>query len=190
MNWTRLAALALIVLVPGAAHAQEKIANPEFAQWSKFKKGTSVTLKTVSEAAGMKSEMTMTMTLVEVGADKVVVASSSVVKAAGMEFKSPPMNRDVPKLFELPKGVKKEELEGQATKVEGKYEEGTETLKVAGVEVKTKWFKYKHEAEGIKSEGRMWMSEDVPGWLVKSEASTSGAVASTMKTELVEFKKP
>jgi hypothetical protein len=185
---TRLAALVLIALVPGAATAQEKIANPEFAQWSKFKKGTSVTLKTVSEAAGVRGEMTITMTLVEVGADKLVVATSSTAKANGMEFNSPPMNRDVPRIIELPKGVKKETLENY--KPEGKYEEGTETLKVAGVEVKTKWYKYKFESEGVKSEGKMWTSDEVPGWVVKTEATTSGAVASTMKTELVEFKKP
>jgi hypothetical protein len=185
---TRLAALVLIALVPGAATAQEKIANPEFAHWSKFKKGTTVTLKTVTEAAGVKGEMTMTLTLVEVGADKIVVASSGVAKANGMEFKSPPTNRDIPRIVELPKGVKKEPLEAQTP--EGKYEEGTETLKVAGVEVKTKWYKYKYESEGIKAEGKMWTSEEVPGWIVKSEARTGGESPATMKTELVEFKKP
>jgi hypothetical protein len=56
--------------------------------------------------------------------------------------------------------------------------------------VKAKWYKYKSEVEGIKSEGKMWVSDDVPGWVVKTELTTTGAIASTMKTEVVAFKKP
>jgi hypothetical protein len=188
MRPTRFAALALVALIPGVAVAQEMITNPEFANWSKFKKGTSVTVKTVTDVAGMKGEMSITMTLVEAGGEKLVVETSSVTTANGMEFKSPAAKRDIAKTIELPKGVKKEDLESK--KPDGSFEEGTETLKVAGVEVKAKWYKYKSEIAGIKSEGKMWMSDDVPGWLVKTELTTSGEIASTMKSEVVEFKKP
>ena len=68
--------------------AQEKIDNPEFASWSKFKKGTSVTLKTSTDAGGMKTESTVTTTLVESGADNHVVETTVVSKFNGMEFKA------------------------------------------------------------------------------------------------------
>ena len=46
--------------------AQDKVDNPEFANWAKFKKGTSVTMKSVSSFNNMSSEVTITSTLVEV----------------------------------------------------------------------------------------------------------------------------
>lgn len=188
MRLDPILALSFMVLVPAIASADESIANPEFASWSKFKKGTSVTLKMTTMAAGMNSETTVTTTLIEAGADKLVIETTSVAKVAGMVIKSPPFKRDVQKTVMVPKGVKKEELQGG--KPPGTTQEGTETLKVAGSEVKTKWYKYQSEAGGIKSDSKMWMSEDVPGLMVKMESSTAGAIATTMKMELVEIKKP
>src|SRR5438067_10489287 len=188
MRLTRLAAAAAVLALPPAAVAQEKIDNPEFASWSKFKKGTSVTIKSLSTFGDTKSEVLVTSTLVDVGADKLVVEMSSVVKANGMEFKTPGMKRDVTKTIELPKGAKKEDF--TRGKPMGTTEEGTETVKVAGTEVKAKWYKYKVEIDGTKTEAKMWVSDDVPGMMVKNEMTTTGKINSTMKMEVVEFKKP
>jgi hypothetical protein len=182
-------AAAALVLTAGAAPAAEKIDNPEFAMWTKHKKGTSITLKTTSSAGDVTSEATMTTTLLEVGADKIVVETSAVSKFNGMEFKTPPTKRDVAKTIELPEGTKKEDFQG--TKPKGTYEEGTETVKVGGTEYKTKWYKYKFELADAKTDTKMWTCDDVPGTLVKMEmTTTAGKTTSTSKTELVEFKKP
>src|SRR4249920_3742887 len=122
--------LAFCLLVPATALAQDKIDNPEFTSWSKFKKGTSVTLKSTTEFNKMSSETLIIFTLVEVGAEKLVIETTSVAKVNGMEIKVPPMKRDVTKTVELPKGVKKEDF--AAGKPPGTTEEGTETLKVGG----------------------------------------------------------
>jgi hypothetical protein len=188
MRVMRFAALAVLVLGPGGATAQDKVDNPEFANWSKFKKGTSVTLKSVSSFNNMSSEASITSTLVEVGADKLVIEMTSSVKSGGMEFKGEPMKRDVSKTVTLPKDFKKEDF--AKGKPPGTYEEGTETIKVSGMEFKTKWYKYKADVEGTKTEAKMWMSEDMPGIMVKSEMTTSGAVATTTKMEVTELKKP
>src|SRR5262245_39334811 len=113
----------------------------------------------------MMTEATMTITLVEVGTDKVVLETSGVTKAMGMEFKLPAMKRDSTKTITLPKDSPKPPAPG--AKPEGTYEEGTETVKAAGSEFKTKWYKTKTEAGGVKSEGKIWISEDVPGTVVK-----------------------
>lgn len=189
MRLTRLAAVAvLFALVSGTVVAQDKVDNPEFANWSKFKKGTSVTMKSVTTSAGMSFEATITSTLVEVGADKLVIETSSVSKVMGMEIKVPPMKRDVPKQVEIPKGVKKEDF--TSGKPQGTYEEGTETVKIGGTEVKTKWYKSKFESDGNKVESKMWVSDDTPGILVKSETTLTGKLASTSKIEVTEIKKP
>ena len=139
-------------------------------------------------AGGNGSEVTLTNTLVEVGADKVVLETSSVVKVNGMEIKAPAMKRDVAKSITLPKGAKKEDF--IAGKPPGTTEEGTETLKVGGTEVKTKWYRVKAEAGGVTTESKMWVSDAVPGMMVKMEATIGGKIATTTKMELVEFKKP
>lgn len=100
--------LCVLVALSSVARvaADESVPNPEFDNWSRFKKGTSVTLKSSSEVMGTTSEVLVTTTLVEVGPDKLVVAMTSVAKANGMEFKSPPAKRDVSKTITLPKGAK------------------------------------------------------------------------------------
>jgi hypothetical protein len=180
--------VAVLLLAVGVANAQEKVDNPEFASWSKFKKGTSVTMKSASTAAGNTSEILITTTLVEVGTDKLVVETSSVIKVNGMEIKSPGQKREIMKTVEIPKGVKPEDFKGG--KPPGAFEDGTETVKISGGEYKTKWFKTKVEAGGNKTETKMWMSDEVPGMMVKMEANSTGAFASSTKMEVIEIKKP
>jgi hypothetical protein len=184
------AVTALLVLTGGIAAGQETIANPEFADWSKFKKGTSVTVKVVTDAGGMKTEAVITNTLVETGPDKLVLETTSTTKAGGMEIKAPAIKRDVPKTITIPAGVKKEDLPGKDGKPPGTFEEGTETVKVAGVEYKAKWYKSKVEMAGNKFESKTWLSDEVPGRFLKGEATSTGAFASTNKMEVTEIKKP
>jgi hypothetical protein len=178
----------LLALAAGPAVAQEMVENGEFTAWHKFKKGTSITTKITSSAAGQSSETTVTVTLVDVADDKVVLESVGATKAMGMEFKMPAVKRDVPKTVALPKGAPKPPAPG--SKPEGTYEEGTETLKVGTTEVKAKWYKVKNETGGVKSDAKMWVSEDMPGMMVKMEATTTGTVASETKLEVIELKKP
>jgi hypothetical protein len=188
MRLSRFAALAVLAVLPAAVLAQDKVDNPEFANWSKFKKGTSVTLKSSSNVGGTTSDVTITTTLVDVAPDKLVLEMTSLVKAAGMEIQGKPMKRDVLKSVPLPKGAKKEEFSGG--KPPGTYEEGAETLKVGGTEVKAKWFKYKADIGGTKTDAKLWTSDEVPGMIVKSEMTTTGMFASTTKMEVTEIKKP
>jgi hypothetical protein len=188
MRLTPLASAALVALAAGPAAAQETIDNGEFTNWSKFKPGTSIVTRMTSGTAGMTNEVTMTITLFEVGTDKVVLETSGVTKAMGMEFKMPVAKRDVPKTITLPKGIKKPPTAG--AKPEGTYEEGTETLKIGGTEVKAKWYKVKTEMGGLKSDAKVWTSDDVPGTVVKMEATTTGLVTGETKLEVLEFKKP
>jgi len=123
-----------------------------------------------------------------VTADKVVLETSGVSKVMGMEFPTPATKRDSAKTITLPKGVPVPPKPGD--KPPGTVEEGTETIKAAGTEFKTKWYKTKTEAAGTTTESKLWTSEDVPGTVVKMEAKTTGAATSDTKFELLEFKKP
>jgi hypothetical protein len=185
----RIALLAVTAAAvwSGTAAAQETVENPEYKNWSQFKKGASVTLKMTATASGMTIETLVTTTLVEVGT-KLKLEMTSITKAGGMEIKSPPFAREVEKTLTLPPGAKAEDVKAQ--KPEGRFAEGSETVKVAGTEFKTKWYQSKIEAQGLKTETKQWMCDDIPGGMVKMEATTTGAAGSTMKMEVVEFKKP
>ncbi|MBN9118351.1 MAG: hypothetical protein J0I06_04180 [Planctomycetes bacterium] len=180
------ASVAALALAAGTATADE-ISNPEFEKWSTFKKGASITMKTTSTFGKNVSEVTERYTLVEVGPDKLVLEGTNVSKFNGAVSRAPSAKADVPKTITVPPGgAGKQKLNGG--RPEGTIEEGTETLKVGGIEIKTRWYKYRLELGENKIEGKMWTSADVPGGLVKLESTTSGAVPVTVQMELVEFK--
>lgn len=173
------------VLALAVAAKAEPVDNPAYKSWSNFKPGTQITMKTESEFNKMKSEILIVTKLVEVGKDKCVIEVETISKINGMEFKAPAMKQDVPKTFDVPKPK-----DGKDPKVdlpESKKEEGTETVKISGLEIKTKWIKYKTKTPAGDSEGQTWLSDDVPGGLVKS-VTKSGDISTS--TELIEIKKP
>jgi hypothetical protein len=186
VSQVRFAALAAaLVLTAAIATAQDKkkIDNPEYANWAKFKPGTSTKLKMTNEFNGMKSGSTITTKLVEVKDDKLVLEMQTETEVMGQKFNAPAQKRDVTKTLELDA---KAADAAKAGKPEGTTEEGSETLKVGGTEVKAKWYKYKTKAPMGEVSGQMWMSEDVPGTLVKM---TTTADKFSMTMELVEFTK-
>jgi hypothetical protein len=187
MRLACLASVAALALAVSTA-AAEDVENPEFASWSKFKKGTSVALKSISTIAGKPSEQVLTYTLDEVGADKVVITVEVVITVQGNVLKPNPLRQEIPKTLKLATGQKKEDA--LAGKPAGTFEEGTEKLKVCGTDVNARWFKFKTEARGVVTEGQVWVSADVPGLVVKRHQTGGGEVPVTTVTELVEFKKP
>jgi hypothetical protein len=180
-------ALGMVAAVACSAAAQETFDNPEYAYLAKLKKGTTFTMKVVTEAAGNKSESSITTTVVDVAEDKVVVEMTVAATINGMEFKQPAAKRDVPKVVTLPAGVPKPD---PTKKPEGVVEEGKETIKVGGTEFKAKWVKTKVKMGDNEFEGKTWTAEEYPGLILKSESTVKGAVPQTVKMELTEFKKP
>lgn len=180
-----LLSLSFLLLVATVGRA-DPVDNPAFKSWSNFKPGTTITMKTESEFGTMKSEFVIVSKLVEVGKDKCVIEVETITKVMGMEFKAPAMKQDVPKSFEIPK-PKDGEKQPKVETPDVKKEEGKETLKIGGTEVKTTWMKYKSKTKEGEAEGQTWMSDDVPGGLVKS-VTKAGDVKT--KTELIEIKKP
>ncbi len=186
MRFQSILAVGIILFAQSSLRAEELVENPEFASWSKFKKGTSVTMRSLKIAKGKTSEVTVTTTLLELGADSLTLEISSVVKEK--DFKPEPERRVVRRLIALPKGLTKEEF--ALGKPPGTVEEGTETVQCGGLELPSKWYRYKAEVAGIKIEGKRWVSNNVPGNIVKNEMTTSGDLNETNKLELTQLKKP
>jgi hypothetical protein len=188
MKLTPLVALGVIFACVSPIRAQDMVDNPEFMSWSKFKKGTSVSLKSLTMTKARTSEVILTMTLVDVGTDKLVIESTSLVKMKDKDFKTEPEKREVLRTIPLPKGLSRQDF--ASGKPPGTTEEGAETLKVGDQELKAKWYKYSADVAGTKIDGKRWVSNDMPGSIVRNEMTTSGEFASTIKLELLELKKP
>ncbi len=178
--------VALFLGVSVSTHAAEQVENPMYKNWAKFPKGTSVVYKSVNEFAGQKSEGTMTTKLLEVSDEKVVVEMTIVTKIAGMEIKAPGSKQEYKKMMDLPAGTKKEDL----GKIPGTVKEGTENVKVAGKEYKSKWYQTETKVGENTVAGQSWVSEEVPGSIVKFTSKTTGKFTGTSSLELVEVKKP
>ncbi len=177
-------ALLLVVAYAPAEDKKEKIENPEYAGWAKQKEGAAVTYKMTMSAGGMDFSSTITNKLLEVGKDKVVIETETTVSFGGKDNKQPATKKDVPKEVEAGKlaGMTKE------GKPEGTTEEGKEKVKVGGTEYDCKWYKFKSKqktpAGEEEVEGQIWMSDDVPGKLVKM---TSKMKLGTMNMEATEI---
>lgn len=189
MPTRRFAAVALAALALTSAPAPAAdVENPEFAAWSKLKKGASVALKTTQTVNGTPVVQQVTHTLAEVSADRVAVVTEVVITTRGQVLKPNQLRNEIPKALALAAGQKKEDV--LAGRPAGTFEEGTETVRVAGAEVKARWLRYKTDAPGAVAEGQVWVSADVPGMVVKANRTTGGQVPTTELTEPVEFKKP
>ncbi|MCW8133731.1 MAG: hypothetical protein KIS92_25520 [Planctomycetota bacterium] len=175
------AALFALVLMAGVVRA-ETIDNPEYQNWSKFKAGTWVTYKQSTDVAGNKSVSETTIKLLEVTAEKCVLETGVKMEVAGQKIEQPAMKRDVPaKLEKVNTPVQQTE-----TKDAPKPKEGTDTVTVSGNELKCKTVEVEYEAQGQKGTSKSWVSDDVPGMMVKSENKSAQM---SMVMELVGFEK-
>jgi hypothetical protein len=155
-----------------AAKADAPKSSAPKHMWASFKKGSFAKLKTVSDTAGTKSEMTMTHTLVDLTADEAVVETEMAM--TGFTNKS---TNKFP--LKAPEGGKA--ADGPKPKT------GSEEIEVAGKKLKCTWTEIETETSGMKTVAKSWMCEDVPGHLVKSVSKSTGAATMSSTTELVEY---
>jgi hypothetical protein len=188
MHLKHILAVGAFTASIGQVQAQDMVENPEFISWAKFPKGTSVRLKSISTVDGKASEVIVAVVLLEVGPERVVIESSSTEIRKGKDFKTEPVKREIAKTIALPKGLTKEAF--IVGKPPGTTADGTETLKVGEMELKVVWYKFRAEVDGTKIEGKRWVSNQVPGNIVKNEITSTGVFSSTLTLELVEIKKP
>lgn len=179
-------ALLVAALCAPTADPTDKVANPRYAAWAKFKPGSAVTMR-------FDATKVVTVTLVEVKDDWCVTDEVLTRMEDG---------RPVPGRAErvhIPRQVPPRELPGRTDpktgKPEGTFEEGKEKLKVGDAEFECKWYKYKRKVtqpDGkttILLEGQEWESDAVPGRLVKLVTKWDGKEGGEMEVVEVVIKK-
>lgn len=158
----------LAALLPLLGQAKE---HHEFDYWVGTKTGSWTKIKMEMEIQGMKVQGEITRTVVETGADKIVVETKTKMTVAGQA---------------QPEATQKEEVLKDKDKDPIKIEkESSEEIEVNGKKLKCLVL------EGTQKETtkiKFWVSKDVPGGLVKAEVS-GGELPGALKMIVAEWEK-
>jgi hypothetical protein len=185
VNWMSRAlavgAFAFSMMLAGAARAEN---NPAYESWAKHKPGTMVKIKTVSDAAGNKTEIEQTMTLKDVNPERVVIEVATSMSMMGQKMDQPAQTMEIKANEPAPASMTGKDTTDQP-KPDMTTKEGEETVTVAGKSVKCKVTETTMKQGDMTVHTKVWMSPEIPGMLVKMENKTEGSVASMTTTEIV-----
>jgi hypothetical protein len=185
--------LPLVVLVAAAplVSAQDQVANPYYTFWSKSKPGATVVYKETTKLSGAAAASapegtdvkTITYKLVELNADQAVV-EARVTQQENFGFVEAAPTRHI-----YPAKMSKAILEDLLEETGAKGVAAT--LKVGDKEMKVMALSGTMKKGGEEVEFKIWLSDEVPGGIVKRLRTTkvNGEVAAETTVELVSYKK-
>jgi len=177
-------------------------ANPEYQQWSKFKVGTYVTLErkvfehgenNVGVVAAMAHPpgaeyMRINTKLVDLNKDQAVLEESRTDLGDGSETQMP---ADKVTLFANGQVSNASDTMWEPSKPQTvKETEGDEELTVMGNKLKTHWVETSIKTGNEVSTAKDWLSDDVPGGLVKEETKKTwnGKLLVESATRVIDYK--
>lgn len=181
----KLSAAVFASCALASAATAEEVEHPAYKSWARHPVGTSVTLRSVTTTQGVTNVTTNTTTLVKLTESEAVLETVMTSDATGRVVETPAQTYVQRRMFPLFAGVKKEDV----GKPPGSSTHGEETVKLAGKEYKATWFDSNGRVEAGATSSRTWLSEDVPGRLLK--AVTRVPKADNVTTvELIGIKTP
>ena len=177
-------------------------ANPEYAQWAHFKPGTYVTLERrvfehgennvgVVEAMAHPpgaSVMRINTKMVDLDKDKAVLEETRINLGDGSETQMP---ADKVTLFASGQVSNASDSMLEPSKPQTvKETEGDEELTVMGNKLKTHWVETSIKTGNEVSTAKDWLSDDVPGGLVKEETKKTwnGKLLVESATRVIDYK--
>lgn len=185
----RLLTFVILVSSTQFLKAQDKVENPEFLSWSKVSAKTTLTFRATQTTGGTTTILEQTRTLIEVRPNEVVVELGNLVTKNGMQTIQPVRNFTVPRFVPLPKGVTPKEF--AAGNPVGAKEHPPQRRKVGDVEYNVRRYTHVKDAEEGHVETTMWLSDEIPGRIVRMEVrQTRDGKMTTAVEERVGVKKP
>ena len=178
----RTFAVAAALLMGASVCMAEQIDNPQYKNWAKFKPGTTVTTKTVSDMGGNKTEMETTTTLVDVAPDKLTLEAKTSMVMQGNKMDMPANKTEVQAKIEKPAATAPAADAPKATT-------STEDADAAGTKVKCTVTTMTTTTNGMTINAKTWTSDEVPGMIVKSESTMDGAMKGTTNITLTAMTK-
>ena len=155
--------LLSLPLPAAAGDKEEMVDNPMYTAWANFKPGATSTVSEHTTYSGdtnpVPDQKLITYTLLSVSPDKVVV------RAVVVEREVLGTVENAPTKHTYPAKLKKSYLAAAAPELQAR--KGEETITWKGKEVKCKTLAGSFKKEGDAVQFKFWMSEDVPGGVVK-----------------------
>jgi hypothetical protein len=186
----RVLALGVLVAAVPLASAQDQVANPYYKAWSKFKPGATVEFKETTKLSGAAAALApegtdvkiVTYKLTEVNADKVVVETRVLQQETFGYVESAPTRHIYP--AKMSKAVLEDYLEDLGVKGV------VATLKVGDKELKVLVLSGTHKKGDEVIESKIWLSDEVPGGIVKRMRTTkiNNEVVAVTNVELLSHK--
>lgn len=191
MRLIRCLAAVAIVALSSAAFA-EQIDNPEYAQWSKYKAGTFITMQQTTEMpsmpqmAAMMPQTKVTTKLTEVKPESLTLEVTSTTTSGG-QSRDTKVVRTIPAKIEKPAATNISSLPDGTTVEMKDLKEGKETIEVKGKKLETMTREFTSVATvgrggagagapagmGVNSKMKTWSSAEIPGGMVKTETTST-----------------
>ena len=189
----RVAVLTLPLLLAStlvwAEPKAELIDNPEYTHWKGFEPGTTITHRMVSKTGDSTESRVETTVTLKSKTEKALVLTASmenIITIPGQgerKIATPPTDREVPAKLPKPKGTVE-------SPVKPEVKEGTETIEVLGTKYDCKWHQSTMKMAGTTTVTKSWLSDQVPGRLVKMTSVVTGQINSKSEMTLIKLKKP
>lgn len=161
--------------------------HADYANWKRFPVGTAVTRKkVVTNSQGSLTETTVVRLTELTDAKAVVEMQITVERQDTPPTVNPPMRLDYPATFRVPPGLTAEQMGLPSLKAK---KTGQEAVTVAGKEYPAAVYEWQDSTEAGPMPTKAWLSDAIPGRLVKLESRVAGVGNSTAE-EVVEVKAP
>lgn len=178
-KWLSRAAVSCLAVGMSAAQAGN---NPMYDSWAKHGVGSSVKMKGSTDAAGQKTEMEITSTLTEKTDEKVVVEVKTTISMMGNKMDQPAQKMEFPAKMPEGQGTPAEE----AKKAGMEVKESEETVTIAGKEYNAKVIESTGKQNGMDMVAKVWTSTEVPGQMLKTVSTMTGAMNMSTTMEVTE----
>jgi hypothetical protein len=164
-----------------AADDRPTFENLDYANWKTFKVGTTITRRTETRIGANATISVDTYKLLDVNDRELVVERQNTTERTDGSYKKVnlPEKRTYAKSFKIPRGMKAEDFERPNPTAK---EAGEETLTVCGKAITAKVYKWTDRVESGPMAVTVWVSDEVPGRIVKQEMKVAA-----IKSETVEI---
>ena len=170
--------LAVFCCALSMAGAEELVDNPVYKNWSKFKPGAYVKMKSVTKVSGQETTVDMTQKLIEVTPEKVVIEVTTAFKSS--EYEMPANTSSIDQMAKVDKSMLPEN--NPDIKV---IEKADDKVEVAGKSLSAKRTKSEININNMATVTEVWECDEIPGGTAKMNASTKAADMETFSETVV-----
>ena len=164
-----------------AAPVGEVVENPEYANWSRFPVGTTVTRRAVARRGDAETVSVEQTRLVTADGQSITLERRGTTTRSdgSLDRVNPPDARVVAKSFALPSGMSAADFAKPNPRAKLA---GTEDIEVAGKRDTASIYQWEDGTEAGPMRVRVWFAPEFPGRVLKQSMTVDGTATTTTET--------